>query len=227
MVDRVAHRHRGRNRRANQLHRDVVERGRVGWGINVNHQGERLFVTLFTYGSDGRDLWIVGSELVRQGDGAFSGEIHRVTGPAFNASPWTAINATSVGTMTLRFSAPDRGTLSYTFNGTPVSKTIERYVFGPPPACTSVAGSRAAQTNYQDMWWNPAESGWGVNLTHQGDILFATLFTYAPTAATCGSWARSSRASPTAASPAQSTASAARLSTQSRGRPSRRLKSAR
>ena len=149
-----------------------------GWGINVNHQGERLFVTLFTYAADGRDLWIVGSDLIRQADGAFTGEIHRVTGPAFNAAPWTAITATFVGTMTLRFSAPDRGTLNYTFNGTPVSKTIERYLFGTPPTCTSVPGSRAGLTNYQDMWWNAGESGWGVNLTHQGDILFATLFTY-------------------------------------------------
>ena len=36
-------------------------------------------------------------------------------------------------------------------------------------------------TNYQDLWWNaPAgsESGWGINITHQGDTLFVTWFTY-------------------------------------------------
>jgi hypothetical protein len=197
-----------------------------GWGINVNHQGERLFVTLFTYAPDGRDLWIVGSDLVRQADGAFSGEIHRVTGPAFNAAPWSAITATSVGSMTLRFSAPDRGTLSYTFNGTPVSKTIERYVFGRRRPALG-PGSRAAQSNYQDMWWNPAESGWGVNLTHQGDILFATLFTYRPTAATSGSWARSSRASRTAASRRRSTASRTALQRRPVDGRSRRPRSAR
>ena len=38
----------------------------------------------------------------------------------------------------------------------------------------------AAATNYQDLWWvaNGAESGWGVNLAHQGDNLFASWFTY-------------------------------------------------
>jgi hypothetical protein len=39
----------------------------------------------------------------------------------------------------------------------------------------------AAASNYSDLWWHaPAfsESGWGVNITHQGDILFATWFTY-------------------------------------------------
>ena len=33
-------------------------------------------------------------------------------------------------------------------------------------------------TNYTALWWNPNESGWGLNLNHQGTTLFATLFTY-------------------------------------------------
>ena len=28
-----------------------------GWGLNTNHQGDTLFVTLFTYGRDGQPLW--------------------------------------------------------------------------------------------------------------------------------------------------------------------------
>jgi hypothetical protein len=35
--------------------------------------------------------------------------------------------------------------------------------------------------NYEGLWWNaPAgsESGWGINFAHQGDIIFATWFTY-------------------------------------------------
>jgi len=28
------------------------------------------------------------------------------------------------------------------------------------------------------LWWNPDESGWGVTLTQQGDIIFVTMFTY-------------------------------------------------
>jgi hypothetical protein len=38
-----------------------------------------------------------------------------------------------------------------------------------------------AALNVQGLWWRaPAgsEGGWGVNITHQGDILFATWFTY-------------------------------------------------
>src|SRR3990167_7926115 len=36
----------------------------------------------------------------------------------------------------------------------------------------------AFAANYQDLWWNPAESGWGINITHQGDTMFATWFIY-------------------------------------------------
>ena len=50
------------------------------------------------------------------------------------------------------------------------------------PTCTfGGQPNLALATNYQDLWYAaPAESesGWGVNLTHQGDVIFATWFTY-------------------------------------------------
>jgi hypothetical protein len=37
----------------------------------------------------------------------------------------------------------------------------------------------AFATNYQDWWWvGAAESGWGINLGHQGDTIFAAWFVY-------------------------------------------------
>ena len=29
-----------------------------------------------------------------------------------------------------------------------------------------------------DLWISPFESGWGINIFHQGDTLFASLFVY-------------------------------------------------
>jgi hypothetical protein len=150
-----------------------------GWGINVNHQSDTIFATLFTYAPDGRDMWLVASGLVRQSNGSFTGALYRTTGPTFNAAPWTPINVTQVGTMTLTFGDASTGLLTYSFNGTSVTKTITRQRFSTAPSCTFTAGSRASATNYQDLWWNPNESGWGINLTHQGTLIFATLFTYA------------------------------------------------
>jgi hypothetical protein len=33
-------------------------------------------------------------------------------------------------------------------------------------------------TDVTDLWWNPDESGWGINLIQQADTVFATLFVY-------------------------------------------------
>jgi len=35
-------------------------------------------------------------------------------------------------------------------------------------------------TDYSDIWWNPAESGWGVNLAQSDNFIFATFFVYGP-----------------------------------------------
>jgi hypothetical protein len=45
----------------------------------------------------------------------------------------------------------------------------------------SVTSSTPAAVNYQGLWYKfPAESesGWGINFAHQGDVIFATWFTY-------------------------------------------------
>ncbi len=63
-------------------------------------------------------------------------------------------------------------------NGVAVSKSIERMRFSTNTTCAWSAFDRSFAFNYQDLWWNGDESGWGINFTHQGDILFATLFTY-------------------------------------------------
>jgi hypothetical protein len=36
----------------------------------------------------------------------------------------------------------------------------------------------AVDSNYTALWWNAAENGWGLNLNHQGNTLFGTLYTY-------------------------------------------------
>jgi len=47
-----------------------------------------------------------------------------------------------------------------------------------------VIAPAANAPNYTALWWkSPADSerGWGLNLVHQGDVLFATWFTYGAT----------------------------------------------
>jgi hypothetical protein len=85
--------------------------------------------------------------------------------------------------MTATFADAKNGTLSYTVNGITQTKDITQQEFGTLPVCVygAAPASLAAAFNYQDLWWaKPAgsESGWGINLTHQDHIIFATWFTY-------------------------------------------------
>jgi hypothetical protein len=151
-----------------------------GWGLNTTHQGNTVFATLFTYAADGQPLWLVASGLVGD-DGTYSytGPLYRTHGPPFNQVPWSPIGFGQVGTMTIAWTSPATATLTYSFEGATVVKTVTRQVYATPvPECVAVMGSRAAEANYQDLWWNPDESGWGINLVQQGGIIFATLFTY-------------------------------------------------
>ncbi len=153
-----------------------------GWGINVNHQGDIVFATLFTYDERGAPMWVMMTGLLQADGRTYAGDLYRVSGPAFNAQPFipiTEANRVNVGTMALTFSSARTATLSYTYQGAAVTKDIVPQVFGTEAAsCSATTGSRAALTNFQDMWWNPAESGWGVNIVHQNSTLFATLMTY-------------------------------------------------
>jgi hypothetical protein len=87
-----------------------------------------------------------------------------------------------VGTGTLTFSDADNGSFGYTVNGISQTKAITREVFGPLPSCIFGAqADPALATNYQDLWWNApggSESGWGINLAHEGNAIFAIWFTY-------------------------------------------------
>jgi hypothetical protein len=149
-----------------------------GWGVNINHQGNTVFATLFTYDESGTPMWLVMSDGARQSDGAYQGGLYRSTGPAFNATATSGANLVSVGSMRLAFTSMTQAVLSYTYNGTQVTKAIAREVFGTPPTCKWSWFDRSLASNFQDLWWNPSEPGWGVNVTHQGTKLFATLFTY-------------------------------------------------
>jgi hypothetical protein len=154
-----------------------------GWGVNLTQQGDIVFATWFTYDTDGSGMWLVMSKGDKIADNTYSGALYRTTGPAFSANPWSPsqVGLTPVGSATFTFTDGSNGTFAYTVNGTTQSKPITRQIFSSPlPTCVQFP-TFAPSTNYSDLWWRaPAgsESGWGVNLQHQGDILFATWFTY-------------------------------------------------
>jgi hypothetical protein len=159
-----------------------------GWGINFAHQGDTIFASWFTYDLAGNGMWLVMSA-TKTANGVYTGTLYQLTGgPAFDAIPFPPLGSpggavgTAVGTGTLAFADANSGTFAYTVNSITQTKAITREDFGPRPTCIFGAQSNLAQaTNYQDLWWATppgSESGWGINLTHQGDTIYATWFTY-------------------------------------------------
>lgn len=101
-----------------------------GWGINLIQQYETLFATLFVYGADNSARWFVASDL-RGSQNSFTGTLYQTTGPAFSA-PWTGGQPpVAVGSMSISFSGPSAGTLTYTVNNATVSKSIQRQTWRP------------------------------------------------------------------------------------------------
>ena len=117
----------------------VETRYRGIYGFRLYRATLDMFATLFVYGSNGQVLWLVMSDGRQQGDGSFTGALYRTQGNgAFNTVPWPGVTVGQVGSMTLRFNNGESGTLTYTVNGTTVTKSIIRQVFSSPvPVCSN------------------------------------------------------------------------------------------
>jgi len=159
-----------------------------GSGINLSHQGDRIFATWYTYDTGGNAFWF--SMLAQRTSAAgttFAGDIYVDAGPPFNNFAGSA-TAAKVGTGSLTFSDANYGSFAYNIvsaggaSNLQLTDVINRFVLDgtrPQPVCVfGAAPDLAAATNYQDLWWVPAESGWGIDFAHQGDLLFATWYTY-------------------------------------------------
>jgi hypothetical protein len=156
-----------------------------GWGINFAHQGDTLFATWFTFGLDGKPLWLVVAA-TKTANRVYAGKLYTGTGPAFDVLPFdpSKVVPVELGSATFTFAEDNaNATFAYTIDGVSQTKNITRQVFATPvPKCAWGGNiNLALATNYQDIWWaSPAgsESGWGINFNHQGDTIFATWFTF-------------------------------------------------
>jgi pseudomonalisin len=160
-----------------------------GWGVNFAHQGDTIFGTWFTYDLSGTGNWLVmtAQKLLPN---TYLGTLYATRGPAFNAVPFNPqlVTAAAVGSAIITFTGANDGTFAYTIGSTWQTKSITREVFGAMPTCEAASSpaSLTGTTNYTDLWWaapGGSESGWGINLNHEGTTIFATWFTYDTTGA--------------------------------------------
>lgn len=124
-----------------------VTAGEAGWGANVAHQGEVLFVTLFIYGADARMRWYSATLFSKGGTAEFTfeGDLYETTGPYFGSPVFNPATVTyrKVGTATLTSTGISRATLKYDVDNVPVTKSIERSLF----RYNNLAGSYIGATN--------------------------------------------------------------------------------
>lgn len=154
-----------------------------GWGLALSQQGDVIFAVWLNYDAAGKARWL-SVAANRTGEGSYAGTLYETRGPAFSRASFDPANvqATAVGSATLAFDDANTGTFAYTVDGVSGTKAITRQAFGPPPLCALGAKPPADfATNYQDLWWaapGGSESGWGLELIHQGDTIFAIWLTY-------------------------------------------------
>lgn len=104
-----------------------------GWGVNIIQQYDTMFVTIFVYGADNQPHWFVGPAVrtVGASQTQFAGPLYQTVGPVFSA-PWSpaAYSFTQVGNINFTFGTATTGTMTYTVNNTPVTKSIVRQTWG-------------------------------------------------------------------------------------------------
>ena len=146
--------------------------GESGWGLSITQHGSNtIFAAWFVYDESGRATWVVMPGGSWTANNTYTGDLYATQGmdPTGNFDA-SRVVTTRVGNATLRFSARDRGTLTYTAFGISGSKSIARQVFGPFDA--------RPIASYGDLWWVPSESGWGLSITQQYHALFAVWYSY-------------------------------------------------
>ena len=142
-----------------------------GWGLSIVEHRDILFVVIYAYDDAGRPTWYVISNGTWNGN-TYTGAIHQPRGTPYYAYDTSRLAmGAPVGSATITFHDADRAALDYSINGTAGSKSITRFLFGPPAA--------APMTGRGDMWWGGvAQSGWGLSVIQQGALLFVMWYTY-------------------------------------------------
>jgi hypothetical protein len=144
-----------------------------GWGVTIADHETQLFAVWYTYDTDGAPLWYsVSGGTFNASRTAFTGDLYRSTGPSYTGSfDPAAVARTKVGTVSFEFTPGGSATFTWTVGSVTRSRQIQRYPFGNAPANSGI--------DRTDMWWNPAESGWGLTIAQHGNNYFASWFTYA------------------------------------------------
>ncbi|QJR10848.1 hypothetical protein DSM104443_01918 [Usitatibacter rugosus] len=137
---------------------------RPGMGLELFNVGETGAATWYTYEADGRAIWYTAQ-----------GPLDGSTWPLMKHR-WTEGRKQApvqAGTFKVTIRHPEKLTLDFTIAGASGTIDIEPFIQSGVPNEIDHSGS----------YFNPANSGWGLTFTQQGDIQGGVLYTYDPTGA--------------------------------------------
>jgi hypothetical protein len=100
-----------------------------GWGINLEHQGDIIFATWFTYDASGKAWWLVMIAYAGPGN-TYTGKIYTTTGSSYLASAFSKGTPHEAGSGVLTFADAGHATFAYTVNGAHQTKSIVPQQFG-------------------------------------------------------------------------------------------------
>ncbi|HEX4332359.1 MAG TPA: hypothetical protein VH040_09480 [Usitatibacter sp.] len=159
-----------------------------GWGVFLSQRGNIVFAAIYTYDASGNPKWYVAPDCMLF-SASLGGEpcgsfLYEVSGPRFFAAPFDSSSAKTfnVGGVTLSFADENTGTLKLQYEldpavnydpATAYTRTvqIQREIF-------PVARTAPPRIDYTDLWWNPAEPGWGLAITQQFNNIFLAWYVY-------------------------------------------------
>lgn len=148
-----------------------------GWGIDFTQRRNIVFAAWYTYDGAGNPKWYVASDCAMPAgntgsSGTCNGSLYEFTGPAL-ASPTfdpTAVSLKAAGNLQVTFTDASHASMTYSAAGQARTVAITRQVFS--------TGTTPPVVDYTDLWWNPAELGWGIAVTQQYDVMFLAWFVY-------------------------------------------------
>ncbi|HEX4779836.1 MAG TPA: hypothetical protein VH301_03725 [Usitatibacter sp.] len=148
-----------------------------GWGIGFLQRRNVIFGAWYTYDSAGKPKWYVASNCALPSgttgtNGTCTGTLYQVSGPTFFGSNFTPglEQVAAVGSLTVAFANANSATMTYSVNGQGRTVPIVRQAFQ--------SGSTTPAVDYTDLWWNAAESGWGMVITQQYGVMFLAWYVY-------------------------------------------------
>ncbi len=159
-----------------------------GWGLTIQQQGTSTFAIWFTYDAQGAAIWY--TLTCSFAGSTCAGDLYTGSGtPLLQITGSANLVATKVGTGVITTTSSNRLSLGYTIGSVTQTKTnLEPQNFvaaDQVPFCSLQALSgvnpRAGLTNYTDHWWGgQSASGWGLQISHQGNQVFAGWYAYNP-----------------------------------------------